>query len=1119
MRDFLRIALALCCALAVGVTASKADNAAVGPSANTPPPLRLDLSPNDAANAQKQLRPAPGLKLSLWASEPLIANPVSFTFDEQGRVYVVETHRRRTSVLDIRNHTNWLEYDLSFRTVADRSNYFRKVMASGATNLPEKFRKDFNRDGVFDWRDFEIESEAIRLLEDTTGSGRADQATTYADGFSTLVSGVAAGVLTRRGDVWFTCIPDLWRLKDSDHDGKADARERLHHGFGVHIAFGGHDMHGLTWGPDGRLYFSIADRGFDVTTPDGHLSNPDSGAVLRCWPDGHGLEVFATGLRNPQELAFDQFGNLWTGDNNADGGDKARWVHLIEGGDSGWRIGWQHLPKLGAWNSEFLWHLAPTNTAAYLIPPVAHIGHGPAGLAFYPGTGLPVQYHNHFLMCDFPGGVLSFSLQPSGATYALTNLQPFLQELSPVDVTFGVEGGAYVLDWVQGWEKTGRGRIWHLTSQAEAPDPLVAEVKTLLREGMAKRSVNEIMALLGHVDQRVRQEAQFTLAERGNAVLPTLFKNVARSTVWNLQSLHALWAIGQIAQASTNAQNNLISLAEVAADPELRAQVFKLGADLNLNFGGARLRAALGDPSPRVRFYAAYAVGHCTDPDAPSLLLEYLGRKENDDAFLRHAAVMSLTRLKPLSELAEAAGDGNRLVRLGAMLVLRRLSDPAIAKYLSDADPRIQLEAARAIHEVPIDAASSSLAALADKPQLSDGLQRRALAASFRKGEIGHALQLAEAAGQTTRSPAIRAEALDWLGRWESPGNIDPITGLYRPLANREPRAARLALESAWGGLQLTNEQIGISALGAAQKLDLSSVSPSLAELVGNEAAPSKLRVASLRLLAVWKSSELGASLGVARTAHDSDLRNLAGLIEAGLDETAPTSRLADWLKQGDVPRQRIALGLLSHRHDLEAEQALKHSMDLLVSGKLPRALELDVVEAALGGSGGNAKAAAFAWRSGMGPSGSTNAWSDCLEGGNPEQGQKIFLQRADLGCLRCHHHGKEGGDVGPDLSLVGSRLTRSEILESIVLPNARIAAGFAGVTIETRTGQTVAGTLRKESNEGVEVASLEDGLVRIPASQISKRIEGLSAMPTDLVQQMTRRDLRDLIEFLATSR
>src|SRR5207249_7124243 len=141
----------------------------------------------------------------------------------------------------------------------------------------------------------------------------ADKSTVFADDFHRAADGIGAGLFARRGTVWFACIPDLWLLRDPKGGGKADVQKSLATGFGVHVSFLGHDLHGLRMGPDGRLYFSIGDRGFNVTTSDGRrLACPDTGAVLRCNPDGSNREVVAIGLRNPQELAFDEYGNLFT---------------------------------------------------------------------------------------------------------------------------------------------------------------------------------------------------------------------------------------------------------------------------------------------------------------------------------------------------------------------------------------------------------------------------------------------------------------------------------------------------------------------------------------------------------------------------------------------------------------------------------------------------------------------------------------------------------------------------------------------------------------------------------------------------------------------------------------
>src|SRR6516165_328692 len=98
-----------------------------------------------------------GVKADLWAAEPLVANIVSFAFDEKGRCYVAETFRLHAGVTDNRNHMNWLDDDLACRTVADRIALYKK-------HLKGKFAS-YARD-----------TDRVRLVEDTTGAGRADKA-------------------------------------------------------------------------------------------------------------------------------------------------------------------------------------------------------------------------------------------------------------------------------------------------------------------------------------------------------------------------------------------------------------------------------------------------------------------------------------------------------------------------------------------------------------------------------------------------------------------------------------------------------------------------------------------------------------------------------------------------------------------------------------------------------------------------------------------------------------------------------------------------------------------------------------------------------------------------------
>ena len=475
---------------------------------------REALASEAAEIAVKKLEVAAGLKVELFASEPQLQNPVAFSIDEQGRFFVAESHRYKDSIFDITVHPPWLLEDLASRTVADRAAFLEKTFTTNLHSLTNY-------------------SELVRSI---AADGKS--AEVFQEGFNDTVSGTAAGIMARHGEVWFTCIPDLWRFKD----GK---REKMFTGFGVHIGVSGHDLHGLRQGPDGKIYFSSGDRGFSVTNKEGKLlDSPDTGAVLRCNPDGSNLEIFCMGLRNPQDLTFDSYGNLWTDDNDTSGPDDSRLLYLVEDGDYGWRCSYQHMKDYGPWCQDDMWKGKIDGN----LPYSGTVATGPAGINFYPGTGLSSKYDNHFFVCDFPKGVWSFTVKANGASYELEKKEQFLWHLGPTKVEFAPGGDAYISDWGTSYTMPNVGRIYRVSDPAATDAAARAEVKQLLAEGMEKKSNEELGKLLGHVDMRVRLEAQWALADKGAESADTFV--AATKSANQLARIHGVWGLGQIKQSA-----------------------------------------------------------------------------------------------------------------------------------------------------------------------------------------------------------------------------------------------------------------------------------------------------------------------------------------------------------------------------------------------------------------------------------------------------------------------------------------------------------------------------------------------------------------------------------------
>ncbi len=1094
-----------------------------------------NVSVNDTGEAAlKKFSVAPGLRVDLWAAEPLLENPVAFAFDHLGRAFIVETNRRRTSVPDIRKHTDWTLDSLAMRTVKDRVDFYKQTLAPALKLKPSKNLPDINADGHFDWKDWAVEGERVKLVEDADGDGEADRWSVFAEGFRSAETGTAAGVAVHGDDVFFACVPDLWRLRGAS--GKqADAKEKVLSGFGVHIVYGGHDMHGVKIGPDGRLYWTIADCGAHVKTKEGKvLDTPDSGAVFRCELDGSRAEIIATGLRNPQSLAWNDLGDLFTADNNADGGDKARWTHIVEGGDYGWRLGWQFLPKLGPWNSEGMWALNNNETNLAVLPPVGHIGHGPAGIAYYPGTGLPEEYADHFFYADFPGGVRAFALKPKGASYTVDHPKDVLQDntakemtgkllwgLYPSDVAFGVDGGAYVLDWVFGWEKTGKGRIYRVHARSVDTSAIVKETNKLLGEGRGGRGAEELTNLLGHADQRVRLAAQFELVKRGDPIPlaeATLDKNP------RVMRLHGIWGVAQLARRQPRAAQALMPLAQ-DKDPEVRAQWAKFVGEAGQKSEVDLVIRLLADvEQPRVRFFAAQALGKLGVKEAVPALIAMRNLGNDTDPFVRHAAAVSLAALADEKDLLAAAANESDAVRSVALLALRRQRSPEIARFLSDKNPQLVVEAARAIHDASIPAAWPQLAALAEKAGQREPVRRRAVNASYLLGASDDAQRLVRIAGNAKADPALRLDALEALGAWNDPFRRDRVNGLWRDvtMSKRDPQTpATAAAHILPALLREPSEPLRLAAASMAGALKITSSESLLLSVVGDKSLGGATRAAALRALGAMDSARLADGVKLAAADKDKLLLGAARQLAAKVSPAEAVRLNAPLLDKGTTREKQEALAVIAKLAVPVADELLIAQLDRRAADKRPPTIWLDVLEAAAQRDHPEIKRRLAERDQKLTASKDPFAkWRDCLEGGNAKAGREIFTESAEAACMRCHKYKGEGGDVGPDLAKIAQVSDRILLLESIVDPNAKIAPGYANVVLMLKNGEMAAGLLTAEDASELTLTSVTDGKKqKVKAADVKERLNAPSAMPPGLADVLGKRALRDLLEFLASGK
>lgn len=1086
------------------------------------------------ANAPAQAQPARELVLHKWSGTLNVPDPVAVAVDPQGRVYVAATTRRKQADLDIREHTMWIPGDVAIASVADKRALLHRELAPGKLRGQRGMLKDHNGDGSVDWKDLTVHTERIYQMRDTDADGTADKMTVFAEGFNTDVTGIAAGVMYHDGWVYLTCAPDVWRLKDTDDDGVADVRELVATGIGHHIAYAGHDMHGLIVGPDGRIYWSMGDKGVNVTSKEGrHFFYPNEGTVMRADPDGSNFEVYARGGRNVQEPAFNDFGDLIGVDNDADQPtERERFVYIAEASDSGWRNNYQYMATRSPWMREGLWKPPFAGQAAYHLPPIASYSDGPAGFRHEPGTALGDAQRGLFLLNEFPSGRMrAFRAEQDGATFKMADARVINDGVMGIGMSWHPDGSLFIADWIGGYPLDGLGAIWRVDSK-EPVNSLRAETRQLLMAGFNSADVAKLAGLLGHRDQRVRQGAQLELArrDRQDVLLATATRVINPASpgaeaetddmrLARLARIHGLWGYGQLLRRNAADAAVLLPLLR-DADPEIRAQTAKVlgdAASTAAKAHGATLIPLLADAAPRTRLQAAIALAKFREPRAVDALFT-LAAQEGELPVMRHAAVTGLAGCATPAQLAAKKTDASLSVRLAAVVALRRLASPLVAEFLGDSESRVVEEVARAIHDdLSIVPALPALAAALEKSPASEVIARRAINANLRVGQPTAAARLLTYALNEASPRAMREEALISLRVWKEPPPLDRVDGWARTIATTgitEVLSAKLDQLLALGDTDLKTIAVEIMIAHG-----LKAAPAQIAAIVGDAKAPGGLRGEALRLLE-------------AHRGHPAFLTALDG----ALARTAPTPlhRVAlEMLLPGDVPRlvlestavlaertvpeKQHVIGLLAKAAQAPADAVLAGLADDLVAGRSSPELNLDIVEALRARRAAN-PALATKLQAYLSSQPGT-AQAELLAGGDPVLGRTIVTGHLNANCMACHALDNSGGsEVGPNLRSIGAQRDPAYLLESLLQPSAQIATGYGIVNVTLKDRTEVTGTLARETPDSVTVRQFDGSHRTLPRQEITAQSPPVSIMPpmTGILQP---REVRDTIAFLSSLR
>ncbi|MFV2068669.1 MAG: PVC-type heme-binding CxxCH protein, partial [Pirellulales bacterium] len=1016
------------------------------------------------------------------AAEPMVRNPTSVVVDSRGRVWITEG----------RNYRLW---------ITEKKGQIER----------------------------QPEGDQVKILEDTNGDGKADRVTIFADGIFPAPMGLAVEEIWHDGRyagarVYVGNSPQLLLLEDTDGDDRSDRRGSLLTGFrGVDSD---HGLHGMMFGLDGRLYFTVGDTRygrdnvqaetptFDVIDRSGrHLQSARYGTVCRVRPDGTRMEVLAYRLRNDYETCIDSFGHVFVSDNDDDGQFGCRINWIMNGGNYGYRM-----PGTRLHSAEDL---------PGVIPKIAGTGNGsPAGLLVYEGEMLPPRFRGAVLETDAgTRQINAFPLVRSGA--ALRTRYEILLEgtddwFRPIDLDTAPDGSLFIADWydagVGGNRVTDQttGRIYRVAtrgSRFEIPPWDRTSVDATARALNSPNRTTQLLArnLLLRFDRTAAREKLAGILQAGSPVERARALAVLASMPEGVQLV-----LNALRDPSAAVRETALRL--LAEDATRESLLVPPGASPPAPPAEQHWQAvsqAVCDPDPGVRREVILALRYVPTTKSGNLLEQLALAWDGQDRFYLEALRLAL-RSRESDFLASLFEQFSRRVRSS-----EPTKEPAIAippffpTYDNTAYVKPDDRSPPATRLGQLAGIAWGLGRAEALPVL-DGWYRQSIHPDEREA-IERALQQME----TPRAAALLIERFH--AAKDDPAEQRRLLARFENAA--QGRWSFLRTDEAFHallGTALENSRLQPDVLSAIARLRLKSFQDRLLPWVTDANKPIPLRGKTLETLASLGSK---AATQQARSWLGKD--SLATL-DPILAESAVRSLAFDTQSSrvliaivGDAAFP-LELRRLAVQQIMLRPQSTHGLLSLVQSNGLDEPLAKDITRQLANHFIQEVKQTAREMLvTRYGEQHRTIDFDQILSiEGEAGRGESVFFSRGATPCGKCHRTWGIGAAIGPDLSTIGTKYGRRELLFHIVFPNSAINFSYAVTSFMLDDGRVLSGVVVREDQDDVQLATAEGETVVIAKWEIEKRqSQPTSLMPENVGDSLSNRELADLLAFLGTQR